>query len=177
MGIKRLILTPTKRRQLQRQVCSRSMRAEDSRRARANLEWAGGLGLLGMAAYLACCSWHVQRWAGRLSAQRLDGLVTRHRGRKIAKDAAKLEARILEWTQRGLDDGCTHWRTGRRSRPFSAWMRQAPFMRWIISIGFCRFTLAVRSRMALNNFATAAISFRACLKIARGAVVRGFGYG
>ena len=44
------------------------------------------------------------------------GLVARHQGRAAAKGAAKLEARILEWTKRGPDDGSTHWSTRRLAR-------------------------------------------------------------
>lgn len=44
------------------------------------------------------------------------GLVARHQGRGVAKGAAKLEARILEWTKRGPDDGSTHWSTRRLAR-------------------------------------------------------------
>jgi transposase len=39
----------------------------------------------------------------------MSGLVARHQGRTAAKDAPKLEARILEWTRRGPDDGTTQW--------------------------------------------------------------------
>lgn len=116
MATKRLILTPTERRELQRRVRTRSLRAEDSKRARVILEVAGGRGLRGTATYLACSSSYVQRWAGRFRAERLAGLVARHRGRVAAKGAAKLEARILEWTRRGPDDGSTHWSTRRLAR-------------------------------------------------------------
>lgn len=44
------------------------------------------------------------------------GLVAQHQGRAVAKDAAQLEARILEWTKRGPDDGSTHWSTRRLAR-------------------------------------------------------------
>ena len=113
MATKRLILTPPERRELQRRVRSRSMRAEDSRRARVILELAGGRGLRGTATYLACSSSYVQRWAGRFRAERTAGLVARHQGRKATQGAAKLEARILEWTRRGPDDGTTQWSTRR----------------------------------------------------------------
>ena len=113
MATKRLILTPPERRELQRRVRSRSRRAEDSRRARVILELAGGRGLRGTATYLACSSSYVQRWAGRFRAERTAGLVARHQGRKAAQGAAKLEARILEWTRRGPDDGTTQWSTRR----------------------------------------------------------------
>lgn len=116
MATKRLILTPPERREIQRRVRSRSGRAEDSRRARVILELAGGRGVRGTAVYLACSSSYVQRWAGRFRAKRMAGLIARHQGRAAAKGAAKLEARILEWTRRGPDDGSTQWSTRRLAR-------------------------------------------------------------
>lgn len=116
MATKRLILTPPERRELQRRVRSRSARTEDSRRARVILELAGGRGLRQTASYLACSSSYVQRWAGRFRAERMTGLLARHQGRAAAKGAAKLEARILEWTRRGPADGSTHWSSRRLAR-------------------------------------------------------------
>jgi transposase len=116
MAAKRLILTPPERRELQRRVRSRSLRTEDSKRARVILEVAGGRGLRGTATYLACSSSYVQRWTGRFRAERLAGLVARHQGRVATKGAGKLEARILEWTRRGPDDGSTQGSTRRLAR-------------------------------------------------------------
>jgi len=116
MATKRLILTPPERRELQRRVRSRSLRTEDSKRARVILEVAGGRGVRGTATYLACSSSYVQRWTGRFRAERMAGLVARHQGRVATKGAAKLEARILEWTRRGPDDGSTQWSTRRLAR-------------------------------------------------------------
>jgi transposase len=116
MAAKRLILTPPERRELQRRVRSRSLRTEDSKRARVILEVAGGRGVRGTATYLACSSSYVQRWTGRFRAERMAGLVARHQGRVATKGAAKLEARILEWTRRGPDDGSTQWSTRRLAR-------------------------------------------------------------
>ena len=113
MATKRLILTPPERMELQRRTRSRSVRAEDSRRARVILELAGGRGLRETAAYLLCSTSYVQRWSRRFRAERLGGLVARHRGRMVSKGAAKLEARILEWTRRGPDDGTTQWSSRR----------------------------------------------------------------
>ena len=113
MAAKRLILTPPERRELQRRVRSRSVRAEDSRRARVILALAGGRGLRETADDLGCSSSYVQRWAGRFRAERLAGLVARHQGRAAARGAAKLEARILEWTRRGPDDASTQWSSRR----------------------------------------------------------------
>jgi transposase len=102
--------------ELQRRARSRSVRAEDCRRARVILELAGGRGIRKTATHLACSTSYVQRWAKRFRAERLGGLVARHQGRTAAKDAAKLEARILEWTRRGPDDGATQWSSRRLAR-------------------------------------------------------------
>ena len=111
-----LILTPEERDELLRRVRSRSLRAEDFRRARVILELASGRGLRETATRLACSTSYLQRWLWRFRAERLGGLVARHKGRAAAKGAAKLEARILEWTRRGPDDGSTHWSTRRLAR-------------------------------------------------------------
>ena len=92
------------------------MRAEDSRRARVILELARGRGVRQTASYLACSSSYVQRWAGRFRAGRMGGLVARHQGRVAAKGAAKLEARILDWTRREPDEGSTHWSSRRLAK-------------------------------------------------------------
>jgi len=39
----------------------------------------------------------------------LGGLYARHKGRAPAKNGAKIEARILAWTQKRPTDGSTHW--------------------------------------------------------------------
>ena len=116
MASKPLILTPAEHMELQRRMRSRSVRAEDSRRARVILELVGGRGLRETATYLACSTSYVQRWAGRFRAERLSGLVARHQGRTAAKGAAKVEARILEWTRRGPDDGTTQWSSRRLAK-------------------------------------------------------------
>lgn len=111
-----LILTPEERSELQRRVRSRRMRAEDSRRARVILELASGRGLRETAASLSCSTSYLQRWLGRFLAERLGGLIARHKGRAAAEGAAKVEARILEWTRRGPDDGSTQWSTRRLAK-------------------------------------------------------------
>src|SRR3954468_17451039 len=102
--------------ELQRRMRSRSVRAEDSRRARVLLELAGGRGLRETATYLACGTSYVQRGAGRFCAGRLGGLVARHQGRTADNGAAKLEARILEWTRPGPDFGTTQWSSRRLAK-------------------------------------------------------------
>ena len=111
-----LNLTPEERDELQRRVRSRSLRTEDSRRARVILELASGRGLRETATRLSCSTSYLQRWLGRFREERLGGLVARHKGRTAAKGAAKLEARILERTRRGPDDGSTQWSSRRLAK-------------------------------------------------------------
>jgi transposase len=111
-----LILTLEERSELQRRARSRSLRAEDCQRARVILGLASGRGLRETAASLSCSTSYVQRWLGRFRTERLGGLVARHKGRAAAKGAAKMEARILEWTRRGPDDGSTQWSSRRLAR-------------------------------------------------------------
>jgi transposase len=80
------------------------------------LELADGRGVRGTATSLACSTSYVQRWARRFRTERLGGLIARHQGRTTAKGAAKLEARILEWTRRGPDDGSTQWSSRRLAK-------------------------------------------------------------
>jgi transposase len=101
------------RRELSRRVRSRTIRAEDARRARVIRALGSGLGVRAVAGMLKCSSSYVQRWRERFLASRLAGLVARHQGRKVRPDAAKLEARILEWTRRGPQDGTTQWSSRR----------------------------------------------------------------
>lgn len=116
MARKQLILTDSERMELQRRMRSRSVRADDCKRARVILELAGGRGLRETATCLACSTSYVQRWAGRFRAERMNGLVARHQGRTASKEAPKLEARILEWTRRGPDDGTTQWSSRRLAK-------------------------------------------------------------
>jgi transposase len=52
---------------------------------------------------------YIQRWKERFQEGRLSGLFARHRGRPVQKRTPGLEARILELTRRGPNDGTTHW--------------------------------------------------------------------
>ena len=108
------MISPPERRELDRRVRSRTDRAEDPRRAQVILALGSGLGVRAVASKLKCSTYsYIQRWRERFLASRLSGLVARHQGRKVRPDAAKLEARILEWTRRGPRDGTTHWSSRR----------------------------------------------------------------
>jgi transposase len=105
----RVIVSPPERRELERRVRSRTIRAEDVRRALVILTLASGTGVRGTAASVGCSTSYIQRWRARFIEGRLSGLAALHRGRAPRSDAAKLEARVLELTRRGPDDGTTHW--------------------------------------------------------------------
>jgi len=110
---KRLILSPPERRELSRRLRSRSVRFEDARRADVILRTARGQSVREIAGALGCSTSYVQRWTNRFGKTRLSGLVAQHRGRKARANAAALEAKVLEWTRRGPDDGSTHWSSRR----------------------------------------------------------------
>src|SRR4029453_14042783 len=107
----RIILSPPERRELQRMSRSRSVRAEDARRARIILSLASGSRRLWAISRQGRCSNDtVGMWRARFKEQRLGGLWSRHRGRAPAQGVEKLEARIIDWTlHRKPLDGSTHW--------------------------------------------------------------------
>jgi transposase len=116
MASKRLMLSPPERRELSRRLRSRSMRSEDARRADVIIRSARGQSVREIAGALGCSTSYVQRWTNRFRQRRLSGLVAQHRGRKARANAAALEAKVLEWTRRGPDDGSTHWSSRRLAR-------------------------------------------------------------
>jgi transposase len=56
-----------------------------------------------------CSQRFIKSWRSRFLVERLDGLYARHKGRKPAADADKLEATILSATRQTPPDGSTHW--------------------------------------------------------------------
>jgi transposase len=107
----RIILSPPERRELQRMSRSRSVRAEDARRARIILSLASGsLSLWAISRQERCSINTVRVWRDRFKEQRLSGLWSRHPGRAPSEGIEKLEARIIDWTlHRKPADGSTHW--------------------------------------------------------------------
>jgi transposase len=86
---------------------------EDARRAQVVLNRAEGVRVRGVAKLLGCSTSYVQRLITSFQEARLVGLLALHKGRRSSQDAAEREARILEWTRRGPDDGSTHWSSRR----------------------------------------------------------------
>jgi transposase len=102
-------LTPSERTELKDRMRSRTLPAEDVRRARLIVLLAQGKSYLAIRQVLGCNPNYISRWKGRFEAERLAGLYSHYRGRAVAKRTPALEARILEWTRRPAPDGSTHW--------------------------------------------------------------------
>src|ERR1700686_1094667 len=104
-----LRLASRERKELRDRVRSRTLPAEDVRRARLILLLAQGKSYLTIRQRLGCNPNYISRWKGRFEAERLAGLYARHSGRAVEKRTPALEAKILEWTRRPAADGSTHW--------------------------------------------------------------------
>lgn len=108
-----MTLTNVERMELERRVSSRKGRADEARRARCLLLLAEGTSWVRIRAQLGCHDSYIARWRARFAAERLAGLYSRHRGQPTTVLTPKLEARILDLTRRGPQDGSTHWSTRR----------------------------------------------------------------
>src|SRR5215471_20401142 len=102
-------LTTEERRVLQALTRSRSAPGADVKRARLIMMLDEGMSWNAISAQLPCTPDYISRWKGRFEAERLGGLYARHRGRVPADDAARLEARVLAWTQKPPTHGSTQW--------------------------------------------------------------------
>jgi len=111
MDIHALRLTPSERRELKIRLRSRTLPAEDVRRARLILMLAQSHSYSEIRQALACNGNYISRWKQRFVQQRLSGLYARHPGRAVEKQTPKLEARILACTRKTPPDGSTHWST------------------------------------------------------------------
>jgi transposase len=109
-------LTPSERTELSDRLRSRTLPAEDVRRARLILLLAQGKSYLTIRQVLGCNPNYISRWKGRFEVERLAGLYSHHPGRAVEKRTPALEARILEWTRRPAPDGSTHWSSRKLAR-------------------------------------------------------------
>jgi transposase len=106
-----LTLTTDERTELERRATSRTIRAEDAKRAKVILMLADGTSYSTVEATLWCYRDYINRWRQRFVAHGLDGLRSRHQGQKPTVLTPALEARILAKTQQRPPDGSTHWST------------------------------------------------------------------
>ncbi len=111
-----MTLTDVERMELERRVTSRKGRADDAQRARCILLLAEGAHWGHIRTRLHCGDSYIARWRRRFTAERLAGLYSRHRGQPVSVLTPQLEARILERTRRGPQDGSTHWSTRRLAK-------------------------------------------------------------
>jgi transposase len=106
-----ITLTKRERMTLRKRATSRTVRAEDARRARVILLLAEGRTWDVICEYLGCSRGCVATWRQRFGDARLAGLYSRPRGQLPRPRTPKMEARILEATRRLPTDGTTHWST------------------------------------------------------------------
>src|SRR5512137_591729 len=111
-----MTLTDVERMELERRSRSRNGRADDARRARCILLLAAGANWAHIRTQLSCGDSYIARWSRRFAAERLAGLYSRHCGQPTTVLTPKLEARILDLTRRGPQDGSTHWSTRRLAK-------------------------------------------------------------
>src|SRR6202165_2318524 len=101
-------LTPRERTELRERMRSRTLPAEDVRRARLILLLVQDKSYRTIRQQLGCNPNYISRWKGRFEAERLAGLYSRHSGRAVEKRTPALEAKILEWTRRPCAGGPPH---------------------------------------------------------------------
>src|SRR6516165_12110663 len=106
-----IILTSIEREELINRARSRSLRADDVRRARLILMLDKGDTYSDIQRTLSCQPSYIARWKQRFLQDRLSGLYSRHPGRKVEKCTPQMEARILYWTAKKPTDGSTYWTT------------------------------------------------------------------
>jgi transposase len=93
-------LAPGERKELRDWLRSRTLPAEDVRRAPLILRLAQGESYLTIRQLLGCNPNYISCWKGRFEAERLAGLYSHHRGRAVEQRTPALEAKILEWTRK-----------------------------------------------------------------------------
>jgi transposase len=106
-----MVLTKAERMELGKRATSRTVRAEDARRARLVLLLAEGHSWSAIRDKLGCSDSFISRWSQRFAAERLAGLYSRHAGKSPETLTPGLEARILDVMRRAPKDGATHWST------------------------------------------------------------------
>lgn len=112
-----IILSPPERRELNRRVQSRAVRAEDARRARVILLLASGKPWSVIQNKLDCTPAFVNKWGKRFREGRVPALASRKApGSPRTVQTAEMEAKVLATTRETPPDGSTHWSTRRLAR-------------------------------------------------------------
>src|SRR6267378_3017414 len=116
MAIGRITLAPPERRELERRARSRTVEAEDCKRAKLILLVAKGYSFSEIGRRLDCTDRYISVWKRRFQHGRLSGLDSRYRGSQRRVRTAQMEAKILEATRKGPRDGTTHWSSYRLAK-------------------------------------------------------------
>jgi transposase len=111
-----LSLTTTERDELERRIRTRTIRAEDARRARVILLLAEGASYSTIETAVGCYRDYINRWRKRFLAHRVPGLQSRYHRRPPTVLTPAMQARILEKTRQAPPDGSTHWSTRKLAR-------------------------------------------------------------
>jgi transposase len=109
-------LNAPERDELNARLRSRTLPAEDVRRARLILMLAEGSSYTIIQATLGCNRSYISQWKQRFERDGLAGLYSRHKGSEPSKKAMKLEVKILARVQLKPSDGSTHWSVRKLAR-------------------------------------------------------------
>src|SRR5258706_6000001 len=100
MAIGRITLATAERRELERRARSRTVEAEDCKRAKLILLVAKGYSFSEIGRRLDCTDRYISVWKRRFQHGRLSGLDSRYRGSQRRVRTAQMEAKILEATRK-----------------------------------------------------------------------------
>src|SRR5215471_6443761 len=109
-------LNAPERDELNARLRSRTLPAEDVRRARLILMLADGNSYTIIQAALGCNRSYKSRGKQRFERDGIAGLYSRHKGSTPSTRAMKLEVKILARVQRKPSDGSTHWSVRKLAR-------------------------------------------------------------
>src|SRR5258708_11486202 len=96
MAIGRITLAPPERRELERRARSRTVEAENCKRAKLILLLAKGYSLSALGRRLDCTDRYISVWKRRFQHGRLSGLDSLYRGTQRRVRTAQVEAQHLE---------------------------------------------------------------------------------
>jgi transposase len=111
-----LIVTIDEREELEQRIRTRTIRAEDARRARVILMLAEGASYSTIETAVACYRDYINRWRKRFVADGVPGLHSRYHRRPPTVLTPAMQARIMEKTRQAPPDGSTHWSTRKLAR-------------------------------------------------------------
>src|SRR5258708_39759303 len=107
MAIGRITLAPPERRELERRARSRTLEAEDCKRAKLILLVAKGYSFSEICRRLDCTDRYISVWKRRFEQGRLSVLDSRYRGSQRRERTVQMEDKNLYTTSTGARNGTT----------------------------------------------------------------------